>query len=419
MAEKAALAFGRYLRTLRERGSLSLDTVESLTRRNAEPVSKAYLSRVERGSGLASIGRLVALWRLYGVPLEVLAERLELDLELDRRGGPDTRGMTYEQLHLAGLGAFSQGFLWPSYAYFRDGASRAEADPLLPWISSRQEQRLSAAIHWTNIAAELGKSLLALWELDAVAEQEQLSGSWAVRLDEARAMRSAELGLFDRAHRHASAAADRAEVSGDPLLLAAAWSALGRIAFAQQRYVEAQAHFERADRACRAATRPDIRCHVLLDIARAFFAAGEVDRATRCAISARRLARRFRKQRIETSLILLFGDLQEARGYPDKAATLWRQALDRWRRVRDRINQFRAEFRLYQQAVARGEASLAGTFERRLSRLEFWIPHTIPEVASFRELARSRLQAPGRAVAEWPRPASLSGTTTLGMFPGT
>ena len=49
MAESCAVAFGRYLRMLRERRGLSLDEVAAMSRSLADPVDKSYLSRCENG----------------------------------------------------------------------------------------------------------------------------------------------------------------------------------------------------------------------------------------------------------------------------------------------------------------------------------------------------------------------------------
>ena len=102
MAENSTLAFGRYLKTLRERRGLSLLEVSSLSQAFAETLNKGYLSRCENGHQRLALSKVVPLGRIYGVSADVLLERIELDMELDRVGGPDTEGMTYEELRVAG-----------------------------------------------------------------------------------------------------------------------------------------------------------------------------------------------------------------------------------------------------------------------------------------------------------------------------
>ena len=49
VAENSGKAFGRYLRTLRERRGLSLDDVRSLSQTFPETITKSYMSRCENG----------------------------------------------------------------------------------------------------------------------------------------------------------------------------------------------------------------------------------------------------------------------------------------------------------------------------------------------------------------------------------
>ena len=60
--------------------------------------NKAYLSRCENGRQRIAFSKLIALSRIYEVPPEVLVERMELDLELDRIGSPDTAGLNFVEL---------------------------------------------------------------------------------------------------------------------------------------------------------------------------------------------------------------------------------------------------------------------------------------------------------------------------------
>lgn len=404
MAENAPVAFGRYLRGLRGRRGFSLENVARLTSHDAATVGKDYLSRVEHGGCMVSAVRLIALSRVYDVPLEVLAERLELDVELDRRGAPETRGMTFEELHAAGLAAFSEGSLWTAYAYFRDAIPSAA--PGAP--AAQEDDRCArAAIRWTAVAAELGKPRLALWELRAVGESLALSPPWTARLHQAIAERYRELGKPDRARERAERALEAAEACGDALISADARSTLGRIALDESRFAEAREHLERACRLRCEARRPELACRDLADLARCFLGEGETGRAVQCACSARRLARRFQARGMEPGLMLLLGDIGEACGAPEKASVWWRMALDRWAASGDRVNRFRAEFRLYRQAVAAGHAELADALERRLSRALPWVPRALAEAASFRAIAAGRVR-PAAAAPAGARPLRLA-----------
>ena len=91
-------AFGQYLRLLRERRGLSLEQVESLSSGFPEPIRKSYLSRCENGHQAIAFSRIVALSRIYEVPTEVLAQRLELDLEVERIGVELDEGQSFAEL---------------------------------------------------------------------------------------------------------------------------------------------------------------------------------------------------------------------------------------------------------------------------------------------------------------------------------
>ena len=99
MAEKAIVAFGRYLKILRERRGLSLDDVVTLTKAYPEPINKGYLSRAERGLSHIAFSKIVALGRAYEIPIDVFGEKLSLDLEVDQlKDPPETEGKTLGEL---------------------------------------------------------------------------------------------------------------------------------------------------------------------------------------------------------------------------------------------------------------------------------------------------------------------------------
>ena len=92
-----ARRFGRYLRRIREGRRLSLDAVEELSSGYAERVTKSHLSRIENGLAEPSFRKMFALSQIYGMPLTVLAERLELDLQQEALERPP-ENLTYEEI---------------------------------------------------------------------------------------------------------------------------------------------------------------------------------------------------------------------------------------------------------------------------------------------------------------------------------
>ena len=98
MAENWAVAFGGYLRTLRERRGLSIHAVTVLSQPFAEKLTKGYVSRCENGKVRLALSKVIPLGHIYKVSADVVLERIDLDMELDRLGSPDTHGMTYSAL---------------------------------------------------------------------------------------------------------------------------------------------------------------------------------------------------------------------------------------------------------------------------------------------------------------------------------
>ena len=77
---QGSVAFGAYLKKLRETRRLSLDAVEELSAAFPEKVTKSHLSRIENGLALPNFPRLMAMSHIYGVPIASLAERYEIEL---------------------------------------------------------------------------------------------------------------------------------------------------------------------------------------------------------------------------------------------------------------------------------------------------------------------------------------------------
>ncbi len=121
MADRMLIAFGKYLKILRDRRRLSLSDVVTLTKSCPEPVGKGYLSRVERGLARIGFSKMVALSRAYEVSLDAFGEKLSLDLEVEElRNPPVTNGKTFGELTEAGASFNLRGLRWHCYAVIRD-----------------------------------------------------------------------------------------------------------------------------------------------------------------------------------------------------------------------------------------------------------------------------------------------------------
>ena len=124
----ANLRFPAYLRRCRQERRLSLRQVEKLSEGYPERISNSYLAYCETGRLLPSLGKLMTLSKVLGIPLQSFTERLELD----REAGPGLAlpaGATWSQVREAGIAAAEAGRLPDAFACFEralgllDGAS--------------------------------------------------------------------------------------------------------------------------------------------------------------------------------------------------------------------------------------------------------------------------------------------------------
>src|SRR5262245_11560700 len=192
MADASIVAFGRYLKIVRERRKLSLEDVAHLTKAYPEPVNKGYLSRVERGLNHVGFSKMVALSRAYEVPLDAFGERYALDLEVDRiRGAPDTQHRTVGELIEIGTELRDRGRRVHAFACLRDALGRASRPPLMPNYSSLEEQHAAITLGHGVFAVALGRYRLGLAEVEAAERMASLR-------DEFTPIISYELSLIHR-----------------------------------------------------------------------------------------------------------------------------------------------------------------------------------------------------------------------------
>src|SRR5258705_12436922 len=163
------IAFGKYLRILRDRRKMSLSDVVTLTKSYPEPVGKGYLSRVERGLARVGFSKMVALSRAYEVSLDATGEKLSLDLEVDElKNAPNTAGKTFGELTDAGIAFNKRGLKRHCYATIRDALSRAALDPLHDGYHTQREQVTRAVLSHGVAARSTGRYGLALAEFEFV-----------------------------------------------------------------------------------------------------------------------------------------------------------------------------------------------------------------------------------------------------------
>jgi transcriptional regulator with XRE-family HTH domain len=385
VAESSTIAFGRYLKQLRERRGLSISRVCEISRCSPEPFDKGTLSRLERGQQTPLIFRLGPLSRIYEIPAEALLERMELDREVDRLGGPDTHDKGFETLAGAGADASGRGSRWEAYAFFRDAL-----------VVAVPGKTLTA---WFNLATAiraLGKNALALHELNALEGGGGLDAAQVAMVHERMSHCCRCLGELRRAEEYAEAAIGEARALGDPRALAHALATRGSAAIDQEQWAAAEgflteglaAYRSAAGQSSRVVESPSFEAHAMLMLAECSLGLGNHARAQRLATAADRMSREhdLPVARAYSELIL---------GYVDEAAGRLKSALARWRRARTlaaRVDSpriaFAAEVEFFRQAQLAGDTAEAASARRRLDRLAPWIPRHIPAFRRFKQLTR-------------------------------
>ena len=141
-----------------------LSRVCEITKGSPEPIDKGTLSRFEHGQQTPSIFRLGPLGRIYEISADALLERMELDREVDRLGGPATAGKSYDELHRAGGDALVTGKRkWDAYAYFRDAVPLAGADrKVAAWINLVTSIRHLGRTPWRSTSSASSKTTVPL-----------------------------------------------------------------------------------------------------------------------------------------------------------------------------------------------------------------------------------------------------------------
>lgn len=385
MASSSTIAFGQYLRTLRERRGLSLDDVAILSRSFADPVEKGYLSRCENGHQSLALSKMIALSRIYEVPSEVLVERLELDLEVEKLGGPDTSGKSFKELLSLGVAAARRGTRWDAYAFFRDAMMQSD-EPVIEGFRDPKEQHLCACMNFSTAAAGLGRNAIALFELLYVDSSDGLSPDYAPTLSErlSRVYRASGDRL------RALACADRAVVLSEQLSttrnLGYTLDSRARLAEEDSDFEGALRFYQRAFDAYTKAGREPERAITLLSIGDVYLRLKRNSAARRALSAAKAIAEPLGQQRTLAHIELTLGDLLKQSDMTDQARIHWRNGLRTAHELRDQGLKFKAEFRLFKQALEDNDASIAEPLARRLRKLLPWVPSDAEELKEFRAL---------------------------------
>jgi tetratricopeptide (TPR) repeat protein len=386
MAESATKAFGRYLKTLRERRGLSLDDVASLSQTFPEKINKGYLSRCENGHQKLAFSKVIALSRIIEVPADVLVERMELDLELDRVGGPDTENQSYAELRNAGIKAFGAGGLTDAYGYLRDAILRAPIDPVSQSYRDVKEQVAVAQMNCATAAHALGRYRYALHEFLYVEAIDALEPKhYAIILERISSCFRARKDI-EAAKKHANTAIRNAEASGETKFIGYLYTTRALIAYDSSDLELAVEFHKKAYAAHKAVGRSAECASSLNNLAQCYFDQKRFGAAHRTCAASLKISKANKHNRSHALSLILLGEIDEIENRPSQAEKKWNEAVAIAKKVRDKKLRFKAEFFRFRRAVSKGDKAVARAIKRRLKRLAPWIPRDTFELHAFNEI---------------------------------
>ncbi len=388
MAENAIHAFGRYLKALRVRRGFSLNEVCSRSEPFAERISKGYLSRCENGFQRLALTKAIPLSRIYEVSADALVERMELDLEVDRIGGPETAGKTLQELRVLSQQAINGGYTWHAYAYCRDALAVVGAE-LLDEFRDFEEQQLVTTQNCATTAMRLGRYRFALHEVNHVYSHEGLNPQRIPEILERVSSCYLRLKELNRALEFADQAILAAKSNPKHTHLGHAYSNRGNVDLALGDGASAAVHFEKAHEAHKAAGRENDMARALQNLGQAYVLLGRLKAARRViGVAERRLRAMEQRKTLALGRILL-GEIELIESHPSRAVDLWREAAEIAKQLNDKTLQFKAEFQLFKYSVAVGDAAASRALARRLRRLSSWVATDASELDEFRRVATS------------------------------
>jgi tetratricopeptide (TPR) repeat protein len=401
MADRMLVAFGKYLKILRDRRKLSLSDVVLLTKSYPEPVGKGYLSRVERGLARVGFSKMVALSRAYEVSLDALGEKLSLDLEVDElRNAPNTSGKTFGELTDAGVSFNQRGLRWHSYAVVRDALPRAAVDSLYGAHRDQREQVTRAILTHGVAASATGRYELALAEFGFVRESlDALNEETLPIVFQQSAVARRRLGDVDEANVLIAKAIELAKNAPERKHLGDALDTRAYLANQANDYSSAIAVYQEAFAAYKAVDRRIDCARTLNNLAQSYFNVRRFKAARTSLGAADRLATELGADAIRARTRILLGEIESLEGQPGKASLLWRDAIEIARRTRDTVVHFKAEFQLFKLSIEQGNLTAANALGRRLSRMTPWISRSEPEVSEFLQLFAIHRKPKQRGVA--------------------
>jgi tetratricopeptide (TPR) repeat protein len=389
MAVSAAKAFGLYLRTLRNRAGLSLQEVEDLARNTPGPISKNYLSRCENGQLGLALSKMTILCKIYSVPSDVVLERMELDLELEQIGGPDTENMSYEELIHLGVKSIEGGDYWPGYACYREAVPLAPSGKLSPSFKDHQEQTQIAELNCATAAMRVGKNRFAVFEFRRIETTDHLSPTNVCFLYNRMANASRFAGNHSNARTYSDLAIQQATEIGDDRNLPYYLMNRAFIAVDEADASLAISHGQKAQRLGKRNGDRRVSVDCLNILGSAYLIQNRLTAARKAFSYELEEATELNNNRVIGFILLNFGKLEDKCGHASQAANYWRNAKRKARNAGRKLLSFQADLCLLEQAIRLELEPQRRNAQRRLARLAPFLPQSIDEIATYKALTKS------------------------------
>jgi tetratricopeptide (TPR) repeat protein len=321
---------------------------------------------------------------------------MELDLELDRVGGPDTEGLSFSDLTLAGKDAIQRGYRWNAYGYLRDAVQRAGVDPVRQSFRDQEEQVACAFMSCGTAARALGRHRFALHEFHNL-ETLNLAGSKTYSLALERLSTCyLDLRNHERAGEYASRAIGAATETEEQEFLGYALYARARVALRQRDYDTATSFFQKSYDAHKSANRR-VDCVLTLNsLSQCYFEMKRYGAARRSVEAAMGIAEETGQRRAHALSLIMLGELNEVSNRIDRAITVWKEAAAIGKALDDKELRFKSEFLLFRRAKRDNNTAVARAIRRRLLKLAPWLPPETEELSAFKDnLVSELVEIPG------------------------
>jgi tetratricopeptide (TPR) repeat protein len=323
---------------------------------------------------------------------------MELDMELDRIGGPDTAGMDFEGMVRAARQALERGFKWEAYGLFRDAVPYAATCDPLPRYRDADEQLAISQMNCATTAKSLGRYRYSLHEYLYLDSAGTVGPRFHPIILERTSGCYRALNNLNLAQKYADEAIREAEANDVRTYKGDAYCTRALIAVEQSDSLVAATYYRKAYHSFKQVGR-DVDCVTMLNnLASCYLNTKRYRAARRASLASQRLSDALSLARGRAISSIILGEVDEAENRPRQASRNWHEAVRIAKELNDKELRFKAELVLFKQALVQRNLAAARAIERRLRRLSPWLPGTTEELRIFRRLAAENSALLSRSV---------------------